>query len=96
MFFEIGVLKKFAIFKGKHLCWSLFLIKQAYNVIKKKTPPQMLSCEYSKNFKSSFFYRTAFFIPPVPAPKSHVIKVVSTTQYFKLKKEPPQEDPISD
>ena len=26
MFFEIGVLKNFAIFKGKHLCWSLFLI----------------------------------------------------------------------
>ena len=28
MFFEITVLKKFAIFTGKHLCWSLFLIKQ--------------------------------------------------------------------
>ena len=24
--FKIGVLKNFAIFKGKHLCWSLFLI----------------------------------------------------------------------
>ena len=27
MFFKIGVLKNFAIFIGKHLCWSLFLIK---------------------------------------------------------------------
>ena len=27
MFFEIGVLKFFAIFTGKHLCWSLTLIK---------------------------------------------------------------------
>ena len=27
MFFEIGVLKNFAIFPGKHLCWSFFLIK---------------------------------------------------------------------
>ena len=27
MFFEIGVLKKLAIFTGKDLCWSLFLIK---------------------------------------------------------------------
>ena len=27
MFFKIGVLKKFAMFTGKHLCWSLFLIK---------------------------------------------------------------------
>ena len=25
--FKIGVLKSFAIFTGKHLCWSLFLIK---------------------------------------------------------------------
>ena len=27
MFFEIGVLKNFAMFKGKHLCRSLFFIK---------------------------------------------------------------------
>ena len=27
MFFKIGVLKIFANFTGKHLCWSLFLIK---------------------------------------------------------------------
>ena len=32
MFFKIGVLKNFIIFTGKHLCWSLFLIKlQAFN-----------------------------------------------------------------
>ena len=27
MFFKIGVTKNFAMFTGKHLCWSLFLIK---------------------------------------------------------------------
>ena len=27
MFFKIGVLKNLAYFKGKHVCWSLFLIK---------------------------------------------------------------------
>ena len=27
MFFEIEVLKDFTMFTGKHLCWSLFLIK---------------------------------------------------------------------
>ena len=27
MFLKIGVLKKFAIFTGKYLCWSLFLVK---------------------------------------------------------------------
>ena len=32
IFFEIGVPKKFAIFTGKYLCWSLFLTKlQASN-----------------------------------------------------------------
>ena len=27
MFFKIGILKNLAIFRGKYLCWSLFLIK---------------------------------------------------------------------
>ena len=27
MFFEIGVLKNFVILRGKHLYWSLFLLK---------------------------------------------------------------------
>ena len=27
MFFKIGVLKNFTMFKGKHLCWSYFLIQ---------------------------------------------------------------------
>ena len=27
MFFKIGVLKKFVNYTGKHLCWSLCLIK---------------------------------------------------------------------
>ena len=27
MFFKIGLLKNFAVFKGKHLRWNLFLIK---------------------------------------------------------------------
>ena len=27
MFFKIGVLKNFAMFTGKHPCWSPFLIK---------------------------------------------------------------------
>ena len=27
LFFKIGVMKNFATFTGKHLCWNLFLIK---------------------------------------------------------------------
>ena len=55
MFLKIVVLENFAIFTGKHLCWSLFLIKL--------TPTQLFSCEYWKIFKNTFFYRT----PPVDA-----------------------------
>ena len=38
MFFKIGVLRNFAIFTGKHMCWSLFLIQ---NITKffYRTPP---------------------------------------------------------
>ena len=96
-----AVLNNFAIFTGKHLCWSLFLIKLhqtsvlfrnsrpevlcktggvlqkklfikisrnsqentcvgvssliMFNFIKKGTPTQMLSWEFCKIFKSTFF-----------------------------------------
>ena len=56
MFFKIGVLKNFAIFTGKCLCWSLFLIKlQAYNFIKKEIPTQEFSYEYCKIFKKVLY-----------------------------------------
>ena len=38
MFFKIGALKNFANLTGKHLCWSLFLIKlQAQHLSLQKT-----------------------------------------------------------
>ena len=52
MFFKIGVLKKFAIFTGKHLYWSLFLI----NFIKKDSSKGFFPVNIAK------FLRTAFFI----------------------------------
>ena len=49
MFFKIVVLKNFAIFTGKHLCWSLFLIN-------------LQACNFSVNiaqfFKNSLFEKT--------------------------------------
>ena len=61
MFFKIGALKNLAIFTGKHLCWSLFLIKYlAWRPSTQtwKTPTQVFSCEYCEIFESTFFYRT--------------------------------------
>ena len=42
MFFNIGVMKNVAKFTGKHLCWSLFLIK-------------LQACEYCKKFYNIFY-----------------------------------------
>ena len=57
------VLKNFAIFTGKHLCWSLFLIK--FQVVRpatfflKKTPTQVFFLEYCKIFKNTYVCRNA-------------------------------------
>ena len=40
-----AVLKNFTIFTGKHLCWSLFLIK---------LPAFRFSCEYCEIFKKTY------------------------------------------
>ena len=56
MFFKIGVVKNFAIFSGKQLSKSLFLIK--LELYFKETPAQDFSCEYCKIFKNSNFYGT--------------------------------------
>ena len=53
MFFKLGALKNCANFTGKHLCWSLFLIKFLTNFIK-DTPTQVFSCEIWKIFQNSF------------------------------------------
>ena len=52
MFYKIGVLKNFANFTGKHLCWSVLLIKFLTNSIK-DTPTQVVSCEIWKIFKNT-------------------------------------------
>ena len=52
MFFKIRVLKNVAIFTGKHLCWSLFLMtsKKNYNT--------GVFLWILRNFKEYLFYRT--------------------------------------
>ena len=57
MFFEIGVLKNVAIFTGKHLCWSLFLMKlqafKAYNFIKKRLQHTCFPVNIGKYLRSA-------------------------------------------
>ena len=49
MFFKIDVLKNFASFTGKHLCWSLFLMKFFY-----KTP--LVAASIHVTFQVSFYF----------------------------------------
>ena len=50
-----GLLKTFANFTEKHLCWSLSFNKFAcLRLIEKETPTQVLSCEFCKIFKNTF------------------------------------------
>ena len=59
VFFKIGVIKHFAIFTRKHLCWSLFLIK--LQIWRAATLLKRLQHRYfSANI--AHFFRTAFFI----------------------------------
>ena len=61
MYFRIGVLKNFAMFTGKHLCWGLFLINiqtsRAATLLKRDSNIEVFLwiCE---TFKNTFFYRT--------------------------------------
>ena len=52
MFFKIGVLKNFAIFTGKHLCWSLL---QACNFIKKRLQHRCFPVHIAKFSGTPFF-----------------------------------------
>ena len=64
MFFRIGLLENFANFRGKDLCWSLFLIKllvwRSATLLKWDSKTGViLSCEICEILKNIFFYRTS-------------------------------------
>ena len=52
------VLKNFATFTRKHLCWSLFLINCRHEQLQlywKKTPTHVFWCEYCEIFRNAYF-----------------------------------------
>ena len=58
VFCKKGILKNFANFTGKHLCWSLFLIKlQAWRlaVSTLSTLTDVFPCKWCKTFKNTYF-----------------------------------------
>ena len=59
-FFKIDVLKNFAIFTGKHLCWILSLIKlQAFKLLLKRDSNTDVFLWILQNFWEQLFYRTS-------------------------------------
>ena len=53
-----GVLKNFANFTGKHLCWRLFFMKLQFwrpVTLSKKTPTHVFSRDINEIFKNSYF-----------------------------------------
>ena len=49
-------LKNYAIFTGKHLCWSLFfLFPEGLQLYQKEAPIQVFSCEQCDIFKNTYF-----------------------------------------
>ena len=58
MFFKIGILKTFANFTGKQLCWSLFnkvAGLKAWNVIKNKLQQRCFSVKFAKFLRTPLF-----------------------------------------
>ena len=56
VFYRKAVLKQFAIFTGRHLCWSLFLIKlQDFRPanLSKETPAQYCNIFKNTNFEKN-------------------------------------------
>ena len=60
VFYEKAVLKNFAIFTGKHLCWSLFLIKlQTFRPDSKKDSNTDIFLWMLRNVEKHLFWRTS-------------------------------------
>ena len=85
VFFTKGNLKNFVKLAGKHLCQSLFFKKVAgfrpwtYNfILKKEALAWVFSCEFCKNFKNTYYYRT----PLVAASETNQLFSTKITKFM--------------
>ena len=83
MFFKICVIKIFEIFKGNHLCCSLFLIKsKTCNFNEQETPTQVFSCENCEAFKKSIFMEHLWW-PLLVVNSPSICIFSSNTKYYE-------------
>ena len=52
---KYGLLKNFAKFTGKHLCWSLFAGLKGWNFIKKRIQHKCFSVKIAKSLRTPIF-----------------------------------------
>ena len=66
MFCKNGVLKNFAKFTEKHLCYSLFINKIAglrpATLLKRETLAEVFSCEFCEIFKNNIFMEQLWWL----------------------------------
>ena len=66
MFCKNGVLKNFAKFTEKHLCYSLFINKIAglrpETLLKRETLAEVFACEFCEIFKNNFFMEQLWWL----------------------------------
>ena len=83
MFFKVGVLENSAIFTGKHLCWSLFLIKlQACNFIKKKLRLKCFLVHIAKFSRPAFLMEHPRWLLLISAVMKPVLCNLEKKNYF--------------
>ena len=89
MFFNIGVLKIFANFIGKHLYWSLFLIKlpaKAFNFIEKRLKHRCFAVKFTKFLRTPFSTKHLWWLLLESASTQNRVSV--NKQFLKKKKIP--------
>ena len=77
---EKAVFKNFAISTGKHLCWSLFLIK--LQACLQRTFTTDVSCEYCESFKNTYFEEHMW----TAAPKLRITSSRRSILFIKFEK----------
>ena len=72
MFFKIGVLKNFANFRGKHLCWSFFVIK-----LQPKNRPRhrFFPMKFANFLRTPFFTEHLWWL---------LLKIINSNNYLRV------------
>ena len=79
MFFRIGILKNFANFIGKHLCWSFFLMKlqalRPATLLKTRLQHRCFPMKFAKFLRTPFFTEHLWWL---------LLKIMNSSSYLRV------------